>query len=742
MGAPPGITAPGMSPPPGMPASAGSIAFQPPNLPNINFNAPVIRLGVPNMSAKPATPLGGFDDRRSSNAEPLGRDRERGSRLGLGMQDGRDMGRERERMREAMLNLQPSTREEIARTIFIGGLVEGLPADDALERVFRSVGGLRRWTRVYDTDGKACKFGFAEFEDAASLEVAAEILKNVEVPLKKATNGIKQEEGTEERAGVEKARLLVVVDEASKRYIEEWSGRRKDDENAQQFRVDTAREDLNHALASLASLVSNGTKNGAGADGDTAMTDGDAKLVANNDAEVITIPLTGAAIDDELSEIPVEMRATVAAEIASFRDRSVKRDLERLRKEEELEAAERRRGTGARVNRLVSPPTGPAGGANSIPVGPRGGIPGAPSGPKGFRGAQIPKDYADGVAFVSGPNGMNDEDGDSASDEELERRRWEKRNSELEKLYLDQERRWLNRERVRSAALQREKVKDEGEEHKRLAQREDDGKRLQAWDDDEEAKMKVEEYYANHSLWIRNRDTYRKDEERADALDREAEQREKAHENVGREQAKGLADSFLEKMGGEMEERSKAQEPVRFKMNLGAAAPSRPTEASSQSARAKEVENLLEDEEPDSTSLPFKRTLNLRPLPALDPVSRNAHLTDEERAEAKRQLAAEIPSSKEDLWEYPIAWSYVTSETITKQIRPFVERKIVEALGVQEDLLVNVVQGVLDRKGSARELAEELENTQALDEETEPLVKKIWRMLIFFSESGKKGLTD
>lgn len=30
---------------------------------------------------------------------------------------------------------------------------------------------------------------------------------------------------------------------------------------------------------------------------------------------------------------------------------------------------------------------------------------------------------------------------------------------------------------------------------------------------------------------------------------------------------------------------------------------------------------------------------------------------------------------------------------------------------------------------------------QALDEEAEVLVKKLWRMIIFFSESEKKGLS-
>jgi hypothetical protein len=154
-------------------------------------------------------------------------------------------------------------------------------------------------------------------------------------------------------------------------------------------------------------------------------------------AEVVTIPIT---VDDELSDIPAEMRETVAKEIAAFRERSNRRDLERLKKEEEIESMERARNAGPRINRLASPPlaapSGPAGGANGIPLGPRDrGVLNAPSGPKGF-GVQIPKDYQKGVTFVnggiSGAAAFEDEDTD-ASDEELERRRKEKRDAELEK---------------------------------------------------------------------------------------------------------------------------------------------------------------------------------------------------------------------------------------------------------------------------------------------------------------------
>lgn len=108
-------------------------------------------------------------------------------------------------MRENAMALQPPTREEIARTIFIGNITEGVGGDEGMESILRCAGGLRRWMRVLDAEGKPCTFGFAEYEDAQSLETAAAIFKDIEVPVKKP--GPKKDES--EEAEVEKTNLLV-----------------------------------------------------------------------------------------------------------------------------------------------------------------------------------------------------------------------------------------------------------------------------------------------------------------------------------------------------------------------------------------------------------------------------------------------------------------------------------------------------------------------------------------------------
>lgn len=172
-------------------------------MPNINFSAPVIRLGTsgPPKTATPET----------------GKEREApGRRAGLGSAS---LDSQRQNVRDAMMQLQPPTREEIVRTIFVGGITEGAGGDEGVERILRSAGNLRRWIRATDADEKPCKFGFAEYEDPESLGTAVEVLKDVQVPLKRQTPSQGDEEGEQE---VETSTLLVSYLRGGKRGSQSW----------------------------------------------------------------------------------------------------------------------------------------------------------------------------------------------------------------------------------------------------------------------------------------------------------------------------------------------------------------------------------------------------------------------------------------------------------------------------------------------------------------------------------------
>ncbi|CCU76999.1 U1 snRNP-associated protein [Blumeria hordei DH14] len=733
MGPPPGIgmSAPGTAPPlgtqhvniapsnrpNGLPAS-----FQgPTNMPNINFSAPVIRLGTGPMKQNTQLSGAGGQSQESKSA---------GIRSGLGIDRGV------EAQRQALMSLIPPTKEEIVRTIFIGGITEGV-GDEGIERILSMVGRLRRWDRATEADGKPCSFGFAQYDDPESLSTAVNILKDVEIPLKKqsAKDGAHTEN---DMAKIEKGSLLVFVDDNSWEYLKNWEAHGRD-EAAVKARLDSARVALKVAIHELFNppkfVKSDET--------------GDPHTIQESDhtdnVEVVNIPL---AMDDELADIPVEMRETVAQEIAAFRDRSNRRDMERLKREEDSEALERQRNGASRTSRLSSPgpkvPNGPAAGTNNIPLGPRG-IPKAPSGPKIT--SQAPRDYQRNIPFVnvSGVNGAisggvwadcEDED-DPASDEELERRRKAKRESELEKHFLDQERRWLNRERSRTAAVQREKEREEEDELKEKSEREKLSQRLREWNDDVESTRKIEGYYADRSIWIRNRAAFRAREAAADERDRLNEHQESEQESADKEQAHNTNRSPVPRVPEELKSRpelGKIQQP--FKLSLGAAAQKILKEKAAPPRRTvAEVEGLLEDEE-DVDKVSKRILVPIKFDPALNSSS---NLTDEERDQAIRQLASRIPTEKEGLWNWEIKWNLVDDSVIVEKLRPFIEKKIVEYLGVQEQLLVEVVEGHIRERGKPQDLVEQLEG--ALDDEAEVLVKKLWRMVVFYSESEAKGLT-
>ena len=175
--------------------------FQPPaNMPNINFSAPVIRLGT-SGPPKSSTPVdgGGRDRDRGAGDAAGGRRTTAPAQAAAGPNN---LESQRQNIRDAMQQLQPPTADEVVRTIFVGGITEGVSADEDIERILQAAGTLRRWIRATDADEKPCKFGFAEYGDPESLAAAAEVLKDVEVPVKKHPTG-------PEGAEAEKSKLLV-----------------------------------------------------------------------------------------------------------------------------------------------------------------------------------------------------------------------------------------------------------------------------------------------------------------------------------------------------------------------------------------------------------------------------------------------------------------------------------------------------------------------------------------------------
>lgn len=708
-GPPPGMssTAPGIAPPPGVQPPTSTQAnrpsglppsFQPPpNLPNINFNAPVIRLGA----SLPSKSGSSTSERKDSHAATS-------TRPGLGA-DRLDQSRSKTETVQALI---PPTAEERLRTIFIHKIPEGVGGDEGIQKLLKTVGKLKRWDsgQSHLSDHKGALFGFAQYEDPESLAAAVELLKDIEVPVKKQTPTETPPADEDDKfENIEKVKLKVEVDASTIKYLESWKETTGEDAGVQ-ARLGESRLALKQFIREL---FYPRVQTGADPDGDTAM--GNAPNGPGENVEVINIPL---APEDELADIPAEMRATVAAEIAAFRERSNRRDLERLKREEEYEEMERQRNGALRKSRLDSPP---AGNSNMVPLGPRGSSSNAQSGPR----------FVNGTANGQAPQWPDDDDTD-ADDEELYERELAKQRAEEEKLYLEAERKWVNRERQRTAALEREREREKAETEGYARRREEQLERDKSWDDDREAARKGHLYYRDHGQWIRERTAFRAAEAARDEMDRHAEEEELRRAEAELEQARDMADSFLERQAQEMESKPAAPAaPQRVTISFGAAAQKAAQRATARRTVA-EVEGLLDDEEQEQTT---KR--QLVPI-KFEPITDTKAMSEEDIQNAIRALAHEIPVDRDGLWNWEVKWDYLEESVIREKLRPFVEKKVVEYLGVQEQFLVDVVEEHVRKHKKPAELVETL--SEALDEDAEDMVKKLWRMVIFFTECEKRGL--
>ena len=85
-----------------------------------------------------------------------------------------------------------------------------------------------------------------------------------------------------------------------------------------------------------------------------------------------------------------------------------------------------------------------------------------------------------------------------------------------------------------------------------------------------------------------------------------------------------------------------------------------------------------------------------------------ANLTQEEIAEAQQQLAREIPVDKHGLWSWKVSWEHLSNKVIEADIKNWAEKKILDIMGVQEDLLVDAIVDHLRVKGAPQDLVENL----------------------------------
>ncbi|CAO3650543.1 unnamed protein product [Mucor fragilis] len=314
---------------------------------------------------------------------------------------------------------------------------------------------------------------------------------------------------------------------------------------------------------------------------------------------------------------------------------------------------------------------------------------------------------------------------DMATDEEIERRRQEKHERDVENAYHQREKRFEARENQKLREYKKDMKRELELEEREIKDRTYWLERLANWDDDAEIAKGEEPYYHDRSRWRRMRESQRRREEERDEEDRRREIQEADDEQARlEEEERRRKDSRL--LNREADDGKIALKPTKLNFNMP--------------IKRNTLGGADEDEEEEAK----KKRRVLVPLDYgdIDQVKTDYDdeepLSSEERQRRVKQLIDSIPSSQEDLWKYTVKWDELNEDLIETKLHPFVSKKIVDLLGMEEDDLVKfVLQFIRERKGPD-ELVSELEG--ALDEDALVFVMKLWRALIFETERKYKRL--
>ena len=132
-----------------------------------------------------------------------------------------------------------------------------------------------------------------------------------------------------------------------------------------------------------------------------------------------------------------------------------------------------------------------------------------------------------------------------------------------------------------------------------------------------------------------------------------------------------------------------------------------------------------------------------KPLSRLNDTSNDkAGAKDAPSVEDKRKLIKnlieKIPTVKEELFAFPLKWDIVDQSLVDKRIKPWVNKKIFEYIGEEEETLVDFICSKVLSKCNAKRILEDV--AMVLDEESEVFVVKMWRLLIYETEAKCLGL--
>ncbi|TPX37122.1 hypothetical protein SmJEL517_g00940 [Synchytrium microbalum] len=272
-------------------------------------------------------------------------------------------------------------------------------------------------------------------------------------------------------------------------------------------------------------------------------------------------------------------------------------------------------------------------------------------------------------------------------DEEEELKREERRKRDMELAFKERERRWEAREEHTGRQRADQYARDE----LWLSQRQKDRANAEVYFrdyDDEVAENEL--FYVNREKWFARRTSFRTREQEQDARDRRIAQQEAERKQAVQQQASSSARSA----GGATE-------------------------------HGRQMSVDLDDEAETAA--------------ADAPVVIGRIMTKDERNAAKKDLIESLPVDKEGLFGWKVQWHLLDEHMIREKFNPWVTKRLEELMGGHANDLIASIIAALAKHTSPQKQVEDL--ALPLDDDAELFVMKLWRLLVFETESRAAGLS-
>jgi hypothetical protein len=120
-------------------------------------------------------------------------------------------------------------------------------------------------------------------------------------------------------------------------------------------------------------------------------------------------------------------------------------------------------------------------------------------------------------------------------------------------------------------------------------------------------------------------------------------------------------------------------------------------------------------------------------------VSTTPTLSAEERKKAVKKLVESIPTDRDELFNFTVDWSQMDVPLMEKRIKPWINRKIIEYIGEEEATLNDFLCTKIQEKTRPDKILDDVK--VILDDEAELFVKKMWRLIVYETESKRLGLS-